>query len=115
MKWSAPLSLGLTAVSYILANIAYFSAASNDEIFKSKVVAAGVFFEKVFGSSGAAKALDFLICVSAFGNLLAVLIGQSRMLRECGRLVIKWWMVLEVILTCLRIDKVCCLSLRFGL
>ncbi|QQK47474.1 High affinity methionine permease [Penicillium digitatum] len=85
LKWSAPLSLGLTAVSYILANIAYFSAASNDEIFKSKVVAAGVFFEKVFGSSGAAKALDFLICVSAFGNLLAVLIGQSRMLRECGR------------------------------
>jgi hypothetical protein len=26
-----------------------------------------------------------LICLSAFGNLLAVLIGQSRLLRECGR------------------------------
>ncbi|KAJ5306980.1 hypothetical protein PENANT_c003G08643 [Penicillium antarcticum] len=85
LRWSAPLSLGLTATLYILANIAYFSAASKEEILESKVVAAGLFFEKVFGSSGAATALNFLICLSAFGNLLAVLIGQSRMLRECGR------------------------------
>ncbi|CAG8902658.1 unnamed protein product [Penicillium egyptiacum] len=85
LKWSAPLSLGLTAVLYVLANIAYFSAASKEEILESKVVAAGVFFEKVFGTGGAASALNFLICMSAFGNLLAVLIGQSRMLRECGR------------------------------
>lgn len=79
------MSLGLTATLYILANIAYFSAASKEEILESKVVAAGLFFEKVFGNSGAATALNFLICLSAFGNLLAVLIGQSRMLRECGR------------------------------
>ncbi|KAJ5261569.1 hypothetical protein N7497_004031 [Penicillium chrysogenum] len=85
LKWSAPLSLGLTAVLYVLANIAYFSAASKEEILESKVVAAGVFFEKVFGTGSAASALNFLICMSAFGNLLAVLIGQSRMLRECGR------------------------------
>jgi hypothetical protein len=82
--------LGLTAVLYVLANIAYFSAASKEEILESKVVAAGVFFEKVFGTGSAASALNFLICMSAFGNLLAVLIGQSRMLRECGRLVVNW-------------------------
>lgn len=74
---------------YVLANIAYFSAATKEEILNSKVVAAGVFSEKVFGTGGASKALNFLICMSAFGNLLAVLIGQSRMLRECGRLVMK--------------------------
>ncbi|KAJ5926130.1 hypothetical protein N7516_007903 [Penicillium verrucosum] len=85
LKWSAPLSLGVTAVLYVLANIAYYSAATKEEILNSKVVAAGVFFEKVFGTGGASKALNFLICISAFGNLLAVLIGQSRMLRECGR------------------------------
>jgi amino acid transporter len=88
LKWSAPLSLGVTATLYVLANIAYFSAATKEEIIQSKVVAAGVFFEKVFGSGSASSALNFLICLSAFGNLLAVLIGQSRMLRECGRLVI---------------------------
>ncbi|CAG8919557.1 unnamed protein product [Penicillium salamii] len=85
LRWSAPLSLGVTATLYVLANIAYFSAATKEEVIESKVVAAGLFFEKVFGTSGAASALNFLICLSAFGNLLAVLIGQSRMLRECGR------------------------------
>lgn len=79
----------MTAVLYVLANIAYYSAATKEEILNSKVVAAGVFFEKVFGTGGASKALNFLICISAFGNLLAVLIGQSRMLRECGRSVMK--------------------------
>ncbi|PYH49516.1 high affinity methionine permease [Aspergillus saccharolyticus JOP 1030-1] len=85
LKWSAPASLLLVAVLYILANIAYFSAASKEEILNSSTVAAGLFFEKVFGSSGASRALNVLICLSALGNLLAVLIGQSRMLRECGR------------------------------
>ena len=51
----------------------------------SKTIAASLFFEKVFGSGGAVKALNFLIALSAFGNLIAVLIGQSRMIRECGR------------------------------
>ena len=99
----------------MLANIAYFSAASKEEILESKVVAAGVFFEKVFGTGGAASALNFLICVSAFGNLLAVLLGQSRMLRECGRSVMKQNLLLEGnLMSCLDIDKVFCHSLLFG-
>ncbi|KAK9576096.1 hypothetical protein V6Z92_009378 [Aspergillus fumigatus] len=85
LRWSAPLSLLLVATLYMLANIAYFSAASKEEILGSKVVAASIFFQKVFGTSSASRALNFLICLSAFGNLLAVLIGQSRLLRECGR------------------------------
>ncbi|OJK04648.1 hypothetical protein ASPACDRAFT_21029 [Aspergillus aculeatus ATCC 16872] len=85
LSWSAPASLFLVAVLYMLANIAYFSVATKDEILNSSTVAAGLFFEKVFGSSGASRALNFLICLSAMGNLLAVLIGQSRVLRECGR------------------------------
>ncbi|KAM0115358.1 hypothetical protein ACP6JC_008113 [Aspergillus fumigatus] len=84
LRWSAPLSLLLVATLYMLANIAYFSAASKEEILGSKVVAASIFFQKVFGTSSASRALNFLICLSAFGNLLAVLIGQSRLLRECG-------------------------------
>lgn len=52
---------------------------------KAKEVTASLFFKKVFGSSGASKALNFLIALSAFGNLLAVLIGNSRIIRECGR------------------------------
>ncbi|KAF2811971.1 high affinity methionine permease [Mytilinidion resinicola] len=85
LRWSAPLSLLVATILYMLANIAYFSAATKEEILKSKAVAASVFFENVFGTSGAAKALNFLIMLSAFGNLLAVLVGQSRVIRECGR------------------------------
>lgn len=85
LKWSAPTALLVTATLYILANIAYFSAGTKEEILHSKVVAASVFFEKVFGTNSASRALNFFICVSVFGNLLTVLVGSSRMLRECGR------------------------------
>ncbi|KAI9740221.1 MAG: hypothetical protein M1834_004799 [Cirrosporium novae-zelandiae] len=85
LRWSAPLSLFAVAVLYILTNIAFFSSSSKEDIETSKEVAASVFFAKVFGEGGAAKALNFLISLSAFGNLIAVLIGQSRLIRECGR------------------------------
>ena len=55
------------------------------ELKKSTQVAASLFFRKVFGSSGAVRGLNLLIALSSFGNLLAVLIGQSRIIRECGR------------------------------
>ncbi|KAL2832969.1 amino acid permease-domain-containing protein [Aspergillus cavernicola] len=85
LKWSAPVSLLVTGILYMFANIAYFAAASKEEIINSEVNVASLFFENTFGSGGASRALNFLICISAFGNLLAVLIGSSRMLRECGR------------------------------
>ncbi|KAL4777486.1 amino acid/polyamine transporter I [Aspergillus nidulans var. acristatus] len=85
LKWSAPASLITIGVLYMLANIAYVAAASKQEIVESEINVASLFFQKVFGGGGASRALNFLICVSAFGNLLVVLIGQSRMLRECGR------------------------------
>lgn len=69
----------------MLVNIAYFSAASREEILASKQVAAGLFFGKVFGTKGASNALDVLVVLSAFGNLLAVLVNYSRLLRETGR------------------------------
>ncbi|KAJ5127473.1 amino acid permease-domain-containing protein [Penicillium atrosanguineum] len=85
LRWSAPFSLLLVTTLYILVNVAYFSAASREEILASKQIAAGIFFEKVFGSNGASHGLDVLICLSAFGNLIAVMISYSRMLRETGR------------------------------
>ena len=82
---SGGLSLVLVAVLYVLANVACFSAVPKEELVKSSQVAASLFFEKVFGSAGAARGLNFLIALSAFGNLIAVLLGTSRLLRECGR------------------------------
>lgn len=56
-----------------------------EEFSKSGEIAASVFFTTVFRSRGAETALNVLVLLSAFGNLLAVLIGSSRMIREIGR------------------------------
>ncbi|KAH8699188.1 amino acid permease-domain-containing protein [Talaromyces proteolyticus] len=86
LRWSAPFSLLLVTVLYILVNVAYFSAASREEILQSKQIAAAIFFQKLFGSTNkASRALNVLICMSAFGNLVAVMINSSRILRETGR------------------------------
>lgn len=55
-----------------------------DELLKSKTVAASLFFTKIFGVN-ASRGLNILVILSAFGNLIAVLIGQSRVIREIGR------------------------------
>jgi hypothetical protein len=55
------------------------------ELRKGTQIAASLFFEKVFGSARAARSLNFLVMLSAFGNLVTTLIGHSRMIRECGR------------------------------
>lgn len=85
LKLNGLLSVLITAILYILCNIAYFSAVDKVEFAKSKEIAAAVFFTKVFGQGAAEMALNVLVLLSAFGNLLAVLIGQSRMVREVGR------------------------------
>ncbi|CAF9914569.1 hypothetical protein IMSHALPRED_001946 [Imshaugia aleurites] len=85
MRTNAFLSLLLVAILYQLANIAYFAAVSKTELQQSTQIAASLFFQNVFGSSGAVRGLNFLIALSAFGNLISVLIGQSRVIRECGR------------------------------
>jgi len=79
------ISVFVTAVLYMLCNIAYFAAVPKEVFAESKELAAGVFFTTVFGRGSAETALNVLILFSSFGNLLATLIGQSRMIREIGR------------------------------
>ncbi|KZL86037.1 high affinity methionine permease [Colletotrichum incanum] len=79
------IALTIVTVLYILANIAYFAAVPKADLAAAKEIAASLFFENVFGSGRAVRGLNFLIALSSFGNLLTVLIGSSRMLRECGR------------------------------
>lgn len=77
---------GFVSVLYMLCNVAYFAAVDKAAFARSKEVAAGVFFTTVFGASGAAEtAFSVLVLLSAFGNLVASLVGQSRMIREIGR------------------------------
>ncbi|KAF6817720.1 high affinity methionine permease [Colletotrichum plurivorum] len=86
LKRNGVISLGTVAVLYMLCNIAYFATVPKAEFKGASEIAAAVFFSKLFGESrAAANVLNFLVLLSAFGNLLAVLIGSSRMIREIGR------------------------------
>ncbi|KAK0707894.1 amino acid permease-domain-containing protein [Lasiosphaeris hirsuta] len=79
------IALGVVTIFYILANIAYFAAVPKEDLKAAKQIAAGLFFTNVFGPGNAVKGLNFLIALSSFGNIVAVLLGQSRLIRECGR------------------------------
>ncbi|KAK1590286.1 high-affinity methionine permease [Colletotrichum navitas] len=86
LRRNGVVSLLTVAVLYMLCNIAYFAAVPKAEFKGASEIAAAVFLSKLFGSSrAAANVLNFLVLLSAFGNLLAVLIGSSRMIREIGR------------------------------
>jgi amino acid transporter len=68
-------------ILYVLANVAAVPAA---EIHESGELAAALFFEAVFGDKHA-RGLPALIAVSAAGNIMAVIIGATRQVRECAR------------------------------
>jgi amino acid transporter len=88
LRRNAFIALSIVTVLYILANIAYFAAIPKADLAASKQIAASLFFTRVFGESNAIRGLNFLIALSAFGNIVAVALGSSRMIRECGRFVV---------------------------
>lgn len=93
LKIAGPLGLGICAVLYLLANVAYFAyvhmllshkvnvtlrlrrAASKEEIAKSGVTVASLFFHNVFGSK-AQKALTVFVALSALGNVITIVSTQ---------------------------------------
>ncbi|RAL62793.1 hypothetical protein DID88_004635 [Monilinia fructigena] len=85
IKRTGPTSLIIVAILYILCNIAYFAAIPKETLKSSNTLAASLFFSAVFGSGKSVHALNFLIALSAFGNIVSVIIGSSRIIRECGR------------------------------
>ncbi|KAL4063007.1 amino acid/polyamine transporter I [Scleroderma yunnanense] len=62
LKIAGPLGLGICAVLYIFANIAYFSAATKEEILESGVTVADLFFGNVFGTT-AKRALSVFVAL----------------------------------------------------
>jgi len=55
------------------------------DIKTSKELTASLFFTAVFGNGKSGMALSTLVAVSSFGNMIATIIGASRIIRECGR------------------------------
>lgn len=69
----------------MLTNVSWFAGVSKAELKSSKLTTASLWFENVLGNSGRVRGLNFLIALSAFGNMVSVALGSSRIIRECGR------------------------------
>ncbi|KAH7170004.1 amino acid permease-domain-containing protein [Dactylonectria macrodidyma] len=86
LRKNTSIALIIVTILYMLCNIAYFAVVPKAEFAEANEIAASLFFNKLFkNSKSAANALNFFVALSAFGNLLAVLIGHSRAIREIGR------------------------------
>ncbi|KPM38200.1 hypothetical protein AK830_g8354 [Neonectria ditissima] len=86
LRKNSSVALIIVFILYFFCNIAYFAVVPKAEFAEAKQIAASLFFNKLFkDSKAAANVLNFLVLLSAFGNLLAVLIGSSRAIREIGR------------------------------
>ncbi|KAJ7207435.1 high affinity methionine permease [Mycena pura] len=85
VRSASSAALGLVSVLYVLANVAYFAAVPAATIKTSGTLVAGLFFTNVFGRHAGARVFPALVSLSAFGNLMAVLQGQSRVIREIAR------------------------------
>ena len=102
IKIAGPLGLATCGALYILANVAYFAAATPEEVAESGTTVAAYFMGKVFGTA-AEKAIRYvlipsqpsspwliysqsvLVALSAFGNVLTVTFAQSRVNQELAK------------------------------
>ncbi|KAH8822955.1 high-affinity methionine permease [Flagelloscypha sp. PMI_526] len=85
IKTAGPTALGIVFFLYFFANIAYVAAVPVSEAQKSGQLLAAKFFTAVFGSYAGTRVLPVFVALSAFGNLIAVAIGQARVFREVAR------------------------------
>lgn len=84
LKVAAPAALILVSILYLLTNVAYFAAISKEDIADSGRILAATFFRNMFGER-AERAMSVFVALSAFGNVLAVIFSQGRIVQELGR------------------------------
>lgn len=81
-----PITFFIIFLFYILTVTAFYAGAGSIENIKgSGVLTASLFFENVFKTKKATRALSVLVALSAFGHLIPAVVSHSRSLRECGR------------------------------
>lgn len=69
----------------LFVNVAYVAVIPREGIRDSGQLIAALFFRRVFGPAVGVKVLPLLVACSCFGNIIAVTVGQSRIIREIAR------------------------------
>ena len=70
LRIAGPLAIIVAAAFYLLCNVAYYAAASKEEIASSGRLVAALLFKNVWGSK-AERFLNAFIALSALGNALS--------------------------------------------
>ncbi|CAO3677222.1 unnamed protein product [Rhizopus stolonifer] len=81
----AVTALGLVAVLYILANVAYLAVLSTDVIIHSNSTIASNVFDTAFGGIFGMRILPVLVGLSSFGAMGALFYAGSRIILEASR------------------------------
>ncbi|KAI6027038.1 amino acid transporter [Pisolithus marmoratus] len=89
LKIAGLLGLGICTLLYILANVAYFAAATKVRSIskpksKTGVTIAALFFKNVFGTK-AERALSVFVALSALGNVFTVTFAAARVNQELAK------------------------------
>lgn len=84
LKIAGPLGLGICGMLYLLANVAYFSAATPKQISASGITVASFFVRQVYGTT-AQKVISVFVALSALGNVMTVTFAQSRVNQELAK------------------------------
>ncbi|KAG5913330.1 hypothetical protein E4U53_004902 [Claviceps sorghi] len=84
IRIAGPLGLTTCGILYLLANVAYFAAATPAEIAGSGTTVGAYFMGKVFGGA-ARRALSVLVALSALGNAMTVTFAQGRLNQELAK------------------------------
>ncbi|KAG6860044.1 hypothetical protein C0995_016525 [Termitomyces sp. Mi166 len=82
---SSIIALTLISALFMLINVAYVAVVPPDDIKNSGQLIAALFFQRLFGPLVGIKILPLLVACSCFGNIAAVAIGQTRVIREVAR------------------------------
>ncbi|KAL5045548.1 amino acid permease-domain-containing protein [Aspergillus fruticulosus] len=86
LKIAAPTGLGICGVLYLLANVAYYAAATPEEIANSGTTVTSYFMGMVSGKAAErAPGGSVLIAISAFGNVMTVTFAQARVNQELAK------------------------------
>jgi amino acid transporter len=84
IRIAGPLALFLCGTMYMLINVAYFAAATPDEIAARGITVGAFFMGKVFNHA-AERAFSLLIAISAIGNVMTVTFAHARVLQELAK------------------------------
>ncbi|KAF9542046.1 high affinity methionine permease [Agrocybe pediades] len=84
VRIAGPLAIAVVTVLYVLANIAYFSAATKEEITSGGRLVAALLFRNVYGPK-TERALSVFVAMIALGNVMSVTFSQGRVNQDPGR------------------------------